>query len=256
MLYDGDYPWDIRAWKTLASLVEHGHEAHLVCRNLARRPADETADGVQIHRLRPLQSARLNTWTTFPLWMNPVWLSRLAEVSRRHRLEALIVRDLPLTLTAVCVGRRHGIPVVMDMAENYPAFLRDVWQYERFRPQNVLVRNPALATLVERAAVRLVDLIAVVIEEARDRLIRTGVPADKIVVVRNTPRIDLTQYPAAWGAPTRDEDCLNLTFVGGLEPMRGLEAVLDMLPARSRRSRSCASRSSARAAGAGSAAGP
>jgi glycosyltransferase involved in cell wall biosynthesis len=119
----------------------------------------------------------------------------------------------------------------MDMAENYPAFLRDIWQYERFRPQNVLVRNPALATLVERAAVRLVDLVAVVIEEARDRLIRAGVPADKIVVVRNTPRIDLTQYPAAWGPPTRDPDCLSLAFVGGLEPMRGLEAVLDMLPA-------------------------
>jgi glycosyltransferase involved in cell wall biosynthesis len=143
----------------------------------------------------------------------------------------LLVRDLPLALAAVAVGRRHKVPVILDMAENYPAMLRDVTRFERFRPHNVLVRNPALAGVVERIATRLVDHVIVVIEEARDRLVEAGVPAERISIVRNTPKVESTRFPAEWGAPATDASRLTLAFVGGLEPMRGLEAALEMLAA-------------------------
>jgi glycosyltransferase involved in cell wall biosynthesis len=229
MLYDSDYPWDVRLWKSATSLVEHGHEVHLVCRNLARRAEEQTLERIRIHRLSPLRNAQLNAFATFPVFVNPLWLGRVAQVVRTHRIEVLVIRDLPLALAGVAVGRRYSVPVILDMAENYPALLRDAWRFERFRLQNVLVRNPAFATLVERIAIRLVDLTLVVIEEARDRLIRLGVPAERISIVRNTPKVELTRFPAAWGEPERDTTRLNLVFVGGLEPMRGLEAVLELL---------------------------
>jgi glycosyltransferase involved in cell wall biosynthesis len=230
-VFDGDYPWDVRIWKFAACLGEHGHEVHLVCRNLARRPAEETLEGLHIHRLRPLANARLNGPMTFPAFVNPVWIGRISEVVKGQRLDALIVRDLPLALAGVAAGRRHRVPVVLDMAENYPAMLRDVNRFERFRPQNVLVRNPVLASLVERIAMRLVDHVVVVIEEAQERLLRAGLPPDRISIVRNTPRVELARFPAAWGPPSRDASRLTVVFVGGLEPMRGLDAALDMLAA-------------------------
>ncbi len=235
VVYDGDYPWDIRVWKVATSLGDHGHEVHLVCRNLARRPDEESLAGLHIHRLRALPGAKLNALGTFPAFMNPVWVRRIAEVVKRSGIEALIVRDLPLALAAVAVGRRHGLPVILDMAENYPAMLRDVTRFERFKLQNVLVRNAALAGVVERIATRLVDHIVVVIEEARDRLVRAGVSADRISIVRNTPKVELTRFPAEWDAPANDATKLTLAFVGGREPMRGLDAALEMLAAAVRR---------------------
>jgi glycosyltransferase involved in cell wall biosynthesis len=202
-----------------------------VCRNLARRPDEEVLDGLRIHRLRSLSSTKLNALTTFPAFLNPVWIGRIAEVVRTYGIEVILVRDLPLALAAIAVGRRHGVPVILDMAENYPAMLRDVKQFERFRLQNVVVRNPLLASIVERIATRLVDHVVVVIEEARDRLIRARVPADRISIVRNTPRVELATFPAAWGTPACDTTKLTVVFVGGLEPMRGLEAALGMFAA-------------------------
>ena len=228
IVFDGDYPWDVRVWKVATSLVDRGHDAHLVCRNLARRPNEEVLDGLRIHRLRSLSSAKLNALTTFPAFLNPAWIGRIAEVVRAYSIEVIIVRDLPLALGAVAVGRRYGVPVILDMAENYPAMLRDVKQFERFRLQNVVVRNPLIASIVERIATRLVDHLVVVIEEARDRLVRAGVPADRISIVRNTPKVELATFPAAWGAPACDTTKLTVAFVGGLEPMRGLESALDM----------------------------
>src|SRR5919106_6325602 len=142
LVFDGYYPWDVRVWKFATCLSDHGHEVHLVCRNLGRRAQEETVDGIQIHRLRPLASARLNALASFPAFVNPAWIARIARVVSTFGLEALIVRDLPLALAGVAVGRRHAIPVLLDMAENYPAMLRDANRFERFRIQNVLVRNP------------------------------------------------------------------------------------------------------------------
>lgn len=235
VVYDGDYPWDVRVWKVATCLGDHGHEVHLVCRNLARRPEEETLEGIRIHRLRPLRSPKLNALVTFPAFLNPTWIGRIAGVVRACGIGGLIVRDLPLALAAVAVGRRHGVPVILDMAENYPAMLRDVRRFERFRLQNVLVRNPLLSSLVERIVLRLVDHVVVVIEEARDRLLRAGLPADRISIVRNTPKVELTRFPTAWGAPARDATKLTVGFVGGLEPMRGLEAALEMFAAAVRR---------------------
>src|SRR5688572_16057178 len=169
LVFDGDYPWDIRIWKMATYLEEHGHEVDLICRNLARRPAEESQGRLRIHRLRPSRRPAFNALVTFPAFVNPVWIGRIAEGVRTRGVQALIVRDLPLALAAVAVGRRYGVPVILDMAENYPAMLRDVNRFERFRPQNVLVRNPWLASMVERLALRLVDHVFVVIEEARDR---------------------------------------------------------------------------------------
>src|SRR5207249_6082917 len=84
-------------------------------------------------------------------------------------------------------------------------------------------------SLVEWIATRLVDHIVVVIEEARDRLLRAGLPAHRISIVRNTPKVELTRFPTAWGVPARDTTKLTVGFVGGLEPTRGLEAALEML---------------------------
>lgn len=231
LVFDGDYPWDIRIWKMATYLGEHGHEVDLVCRNLARRPAEESLDGLRIHRLRPYRRPAFNALATFPAFVNPVWIGRIAEIVRTRRVQALIVRDLPLALAAVAVGRRYGVPVVLDMAENYPAMLRDVNRFERFRPQNALIRNPRLASIVERIALRLVDHVCVVIEEARDRLLSSGVPAARVSVVGNTPRIDLARFRAPGDAPARDASRLSVAFVGGLEPMRGLTAALEMVAA-------------------------
>jgi glycosyltransferase involved in cell wall biosynthesis len=229
LVFDGDYPWDVRVWKFATCLADHGHEVHLVCRNLGQRAERETVDGIHVHRLRPLANARLNALASFPAFVNPTWVARIADVVSTCGIEALIVRDLPLALAGVAVGRRYAVPVLLDMAENYPAMLRDVNRFERFRIQNVLVRNPGLASLVERLALRLVHHVFVVIEEARDRLLRAGVAPDRISIVRNTPNVALTQFPPSWGAPVSDVSRLTLAFVGGLEPMRGLAAALEMV---------------------------
>jgi glycosyltransferase involved in cell wall biosynthesis len=229
-IYDGDYPWDVRVEKVVSSLVEHGHEVHLVCRNLLRRPEEEIHDGIHIHRLRAFGNDGFARAVTFPAFFNPVWISRISGVVRDCAINLILVRDLPMALAAGAVGRWYGIPVILDMAENYPAMLQDIRRSESFSLSNIILRNPLFAKGVEWIAIRMVDHLLVVIEEAKERLVGRGVKPEKISIVSNTPRMNGLEFPAERQDQDKQGSTLSLIFVGGLEPMRGLDSVLEMLP--------------------------
>jgi glycosyltransferase involved in cell wall biosynthesis len=228
-VWDADYPWDVRVEKVSRSLGRE-HEVHLVCRNVKRRPVREQHDRLHIHRL-PVMSwapARLHAALGFPAFFNPVWIRAIGRTVRRQRARVLVVRDLPLALTAVLVGRIARIPVVLDMAENYPAMIQDVWDAGRARLGDRLVRNPRLIGLVERLAVRLVDHILVVVDESRDRLAALGVPAHKMSVVMNTPTLERWhEVPTrASHPPPSPADPLVIAYLGLLEAPRGLRTAI------------------------------
>ena len=228
-IWDADYPWDVRVEKVCQSLRQK-HEVHLVCRNTSRRARYEEADGIYIHRLPliPFNLGWLNRAVGFPAFFNPVWIFAVWCVVRRYRASVIVVRDLPLALTALMMGRWAGIPVVLDMAENYPAMIEDLWG-QKFCLMNYFVRNPALVRLVEKICVRYVDHILVVVEESRRRLIDLGVPAEKISLVMNTPTLERFNGVTS-GAPTstaqKRQEKLTLIYLGLLEWPRGLETAI------------------------------
>ncbi len=227
-LWDADYPWDVRAEKVCATCTSAGYDVHIVARNRAWRPTRERlAEGI-VHRLRPWRwlGRRLDALLSFPAFCNPRWVLHLWRVVRGVRPSVLVVRDLPLCPTAIWVGRWLGVPVVLDMAENYPAMMRKNFEAGRQRPIDYLVRNPAVVARVERYCLPRLDRILVVVEESAARLERLGVPAPRVSLVSNTPplaRVDGRPPVRAGdqGGP------LTLVYVGILEVPRGIADLLE-----------------------------
>ena len=233
-IWDADYPWDVRVEKVCASL-QNKHEVHLVCRNSRRRPTYELLGGLNIHRLPylPESVGKLNAMIGFPAFFNPLWLYTIWRVVRTTKANLILVRDLPLALSALVVGRLMRVPVALDMAENYPAMMQDLRAMTPFGVQtiiNAVTRNPAFVRAVERVAIHSVDNILVVVEEARDRLVRMGVPRSRISLVMNTPTCDRlcsvseSQPAGVSSAPRKN---LTLLYLGLLESPRGLDTVIE-----------------------------
>ncbi len=231
-VWDADYPWDVRVEKVSRSLGRE-HEVHLVSRNLKRQPTYEQRDGLHIHRLPTVRRLpdRLHAIVGFPAFFNPLWIRAVGRTARRHRARLLIARDLPLVLTTLLVGRVLGIPVMLDMAENYAAMIRDLRDSRDDRTGFRLVRNPWLIRAVERLAVRQVDHVITVVDESRDRLLKLGVPASRVSVVMNTPTLErwreLSPTEAAPRSATPDE--LVVAYLGVLEAPRGLGVAIQAM---------------------------
>lgn len=229
-LWDADYPWDVRMEKVSTALTAAGHEVHIVARNRRWRPArEELPEGV-VHRMPPWTWAgqRADAALGFPAFFNPRWLSLLADTVRTVRADVILARDLPLCPTAIRVGRRFGIPVVLDMAENYPAMMRTIWESGRQRPLDYLVRNPSAVAAVERYCLPRVSRVIVVVEEMADRLRTLGVAPDRIDLVSNTPSRARAERardvrPKAADAP------IDVVHLGILEIPRGLSELIEAM---------------------------
>jgi glycosyltransferase involved in cell wall biosynthesis len=227
-VWQADYPWDVRTEKVAATLSEAGYEVHLAARNRRGEQATEARPEATVHRLSPWRWAgrRLDAVLQAPAFFSPRWVRLLSRIVRRERPDLLIVRDLPLCPTALWVGRRHGLPVVLDMAENYPATFRAKWDAGRRKPWDLLVRNPRLFARLEDYCIRRVDHILVVVEESADRLVARGVPRSRIDVVSNTPPA-ARATPGHSGAPRPPTDRLHLVYVGIHTIERGLLELID-----------------------------
>ncbi len=229
-IWDAEYPWDIRVEKVSSALMALGHQVHILARNRHARQAVESLPEGMVHRLPwwTIMGSRLNAASQFPAFFNPRWIALIDRTVRQTQTDVVLCRDLPLAPSAVLVARARRIPVVFDMAENYPAMIADLWVHGRPRAFDGLVRNPRMARMVEKWVVKRADHILVVVEESRRRLIDLGVAEDRITVVSNTPANPMLRRPTPrpTGAHAR------LIYVGQLDSAtRGVGVVLNAIAA-------------------------
>ena len=227
-LWDADYPWDVRTEKICATLTSAGHDVHIVARNRAWRATEERLPEGTVHRMPPWRWAgqRADVLLGFPAFFSPRWRRLLDSVLRRVRPDVLIVRDLPLAPTAIAIARRRHVPVVIDMAENYPAMMQMIFDARRQSMADYLVRNPAAVAAVERYSIARADRVLVVIDEMAERLAHLGVARERIDVVSNTP-----PRARAVEAPERQRpspaEPITLVYLGLLEVPRGIAELID-----------------------------
>jgi glycosyltransferase involved in cell wall biosynthesis len=220
-VWDSEYPWDVRTEKVCQALVAGGHHVVITARNLKAQARTEDRPEGTVERL-PAGPILARRWASFPAFFNPLWLRHLVTVIRKHQIDLIIVRDLPLAPTAL-LAARSDLPVVLDMAENYPAMMRDVWTDRRQRPLDFLVRNPALVAAIERFVVRRVAHVLTVVEESSQRLVALGVPQNRVTVVSNTPPRSRVTAPK----PRAPDEPIRMIYLGLMERHRGIACVLE-----------------------------
>jgi glycosyltransferase involved in cell wall biosynthesis len=231
-IWDADYPWDVRVDKICKSLVNNGYEVHIAARNLRRSIEYENIDGLNIHRMKTFKNSKVNYALSFPAFFSPFWRWFLDNIIQKNNIELIIVRDLPLAIAGIWAGKRHKIPVIFDMAEDYVALIKDIWKARKFKGFNLIVRNPYLAKLVEKYSINNFDHILVVIDEAIDLIKKCGVPHDKVTIVSNTPPLSIVNNSRFQTNSFIEQMRKRYTaiYIGGIQMGRGIQIVLDALP--------------------------
>jgi glycosyltransferase involved in cell wall biosynthesis len=232
-VFQDEYPWDIRVEKFVDTFAAGGHQTVIVSRNrsgLVRR--EVLRPGITVRRLPQSSSAFARNLMNFPAFFSPWWVHEIITAVRREQLDLLIVRDLPLAAAAVLAARATGRPVLLDMAENYPAMLQATWDLRGPRPLDYLVRNPALLRILERLVLPKLSGIFVVSRPSRDRVVKLTRGSIPVWIVGNTPRLERAAQavPSALADRLAAHSGLVLLYVGHMDAKRGLETVVRALP--------------------------
>lgn len=230
VLLNIDYPPDIRVDKEVASLAAVGHRVFLACLSRKGRPQTETTGGMSVTRMTPPEPGlgrALNSLTYHATFRSPYWRDRLIDWARTERVDALHVHDLPFAPTVLKAGRRLGLPVVVDLHENYPAALAG-WKSPdgTERLFRVFERYPGIELEVAREAFRTIT----VVEEGLDRFRVAGIPGERLVVVSNTEPLSYGDEVRSLSRDPRFGEDIVLLYAGGFAPDRGIDVAIRAMP--------------------------
>lgn len=228
------FPPDIRVEKEARSLVAAGNRVVILCDGRPGMAAEDEWESCRIVRVpRPSGVAfRIRNLSHMLTFRSGTWYRAMSRVIQRERIDVLHVHDLPMLGTAIAVGKRFGIPVVADLHENYPAAISYYNEGRGLRR----VAAPLFATerweRYERRCAQAADRVLVVVDEAKDRLVRTGIPAEKITVLENTEDLDhFGSIPIDDAIVKRFGGDFVITYIGGFGGRhRGLPTVIQAMP--------------------------
>jgi glycosyltransferase involved in cell wall biosynthesis len=235
MVLSNRFPPDIRVEKEARTLLTAGHQVHLLAYlpKASHEPAEEDIHGLRVRRIPTesdeLQTAqrRLNSLQFFLTFQNRYWANKMTRWVSDFDLNALHVHDLPLVKTALSVGQGFQIPVIADLHENFPAFLKLRFEVNP-GSRSLLTPRPKRWVSYEGKAVQLATRVVVVVHEAKERLIdQHGVNPDKIEVLMNVEDVDhFTSLELDPEIVSRYQEFFVISYIGGGGKHRGLDTAI------------------------------
>jgi glycosyltransferase involved in cell wall biosynthesis len=234
MILDRVFPPDIRVEKEARTLLKAGHELYLLCMSAPNLPENDIFEGIKLRRRdfypKSLVARKLNSLTNRLTFKNYKLLSQIEKFVSENSIEVLHVHDLPIVRSTLIVGEKRGIPVVVDLHENYPAAVQIYLTNASFKAKflNGLKRWKKY----ENGCLNRVEHIIVVVDEAKERVINDyGIPESKVTVVSNTEDVDFFEnLKLDQSLIDSYKDYFVITYVGGFGPHRGLDVPIKAMP--------------------------
>ena len=222
------YPTDqeVRVTKFAATLSSAGHAFFVFCPEREAQDSAEQFEYGQIIRLGSRRLGAIGKLLLAPVPINPLWILWLRRQFRLNSLDLVIVRDLRLAIPTFIAARTCGIKAILDLGEHYPGMVQVLGKQSLI---HVITRNQWLIKSLEAISVRMADLVWVVVEENKARLLRHN---ERIEVVNNYPLL-YDQGRNSVGQPAEHlaspSEPVTLTSLGIIDNIRGLDLAIDAL---------------------------
>ncbi|MCD6178470.1 MAG: glycosyltransferase family 4 protein [Bacteroidales bacterium] len=224
MVLDHEFPPDIRVENEIEALTASGNEVHIACYTRENRKSVDIFQEAVIHRkvISTFHYKSSIACLKFPFYFN-FWRSFITELFKDNSFEAIHIHDLPLAKVGYEFSQKHNIPFILDLHENWPAMLRMATHTQTFLGK-LLSTNKQWESYELKCSKKATQVI-VVVEEAKDRLVKRGISGDKISVVSNT--LNFNHFSSPKTKP--DTDFITLMYAGGITKHRGLQFVIEGL---------------------------
>ena len=216
-------PADPRIRRQADALLAAGYEVDVFALRDRGQAREELSDGLRIVRL-PVrrQFASFAGHLAEYLAFTGAAAFRLTREHRHRRYAVVQVATLPDFLTfAAATLKLAGVPLLLDLHEDMPAFFDD-----RFRSPALRPLRPVISGMT-RASAAMADAIVTVHEPLRELSLARGVPPKKVTVVMNSAD-DRVFDPARHARrPFQEDGELRLIHHSSLQRIYGLPVAVD-----------------------------
>lgn len=232
MVLDKRFPPDSRVENEAGMLIQAGHSVLIICYPAGghNHSNHKGIKLVEINRPKKwIRNGRALVGSIFDFYTKK-WTAFIYQFIQDHKIDILHVHDLYMALAAIRAAGKSGVPIIVDLHENYPAAIR-TYNWANKMPQKIFVRPQQWSSLEERIF-RQIDGLIVLSEYYKNRLMQRYpfLNESQFVVYPNLPSIkEFEQYPIL-------DDLIDtsgrftLLYFGAIAERRGIFTVLEALP--------------------------
>lgn len=238
IVIENNYPLDreVRTRRVAKALHEAGHSTTIFARNsrsdAARgrirdtlAPTSEQLEHARVERFSWLLSTPGLSVLASPFPFNPLWIVWLLLSFRRADLDLVVACDIKAGPTTIVAAKLLGIPVVIDVRENYVEFARVLSRGSVLGRFGIV---PRLVEVLEAFTFVAADAVWVVTEERKAALDGWVRSRSTIEVVQNVPELeDDRSTPGTAFEPTWSG--FTFVYVGVINDFRGLDPIVEAL---------------------------
>jgi glycosyltransferase involved in cell wall biosynthesis len=218
-------PGDPRVAREVDVLLAAGYAVDILCLRDPGQPAEEIAGARRTVRL-PVRrqfagfAGHLAEYLAFTLATG--W--RLAREHRRRHYRLVQVATLPdFLVLAAAPLKLLGVPLLLDLHEDMPAFFDDRFASPPLRPLRPLIRWAALGSAA------MADALLTVHQPLRDLSVGRGVAPGKIAVVMNSADEAIFDPSSVARRSFMDDGELRLIHASSLQRIYGLGVAIEAL---------------------------
>lgn len=229
IVVDVDYPHvgEVRPTKLARSLRRAGNEVVFISPNSRQRAVTEDLGYGRVYRFGYFLKSRAFPLLSAPSPLNPLWVSWIARIARKERLDVFVASNIRIALPTIVAAKLLRKPLVLDLQENNREVVK---VYPKTRPHHYITKNSKVVGLLEDLCVRLADHTWVVIDERIAAIPSSLRKPGKISVVCHTPGLEEVQASEK-RCPKPKNDDFTLVYFGLFAPGVGsVEPILMALP--------------------------
>jgi glycosyltransferase involved in cell wall biosynthesis len=216
------FPADPRIRREADALLAAGYEVDVFALRDPDQPAEERLGALRILRL-PVRRRFVGFVGHMAEYLAFAGLAalRLTREHRRRSYALVQVATLPdFLVVAAAALKLAGVPLLLDLHEDMPAFFDDKFGSPPLRPMRPMIRG------VARASAAMADALITVHEPLRELALARGVAPDKISVVMNSPDDRIFDPSAQARRIFMQDGELRLIHHSSLQRIYGLEVAL------------------------------
>jgi glycosyltransferase involved in cell wall biosynthesis len=153
--------------------------------------------------------------------------STIIRAALRWRAEVIHVQDFPFSMAALVAARILRLPIVLEIREPYPAALRaDLGPLLRGTMGGAILELiDKVFTFVEFVVCSSVRAVICISDEEKSKLVRLGIPEEKIVVVMTMPEMEEFSSHGDVGPLTSLHH--TIVYAGLFLPWKGIDVLLE-----------------------------
>jgi glycosyltransferase involved in cell wall biosynthesis len=231
IIYYGVHPFNRGIDQLAQNLKKIGHSPEILTRSESRVEKQNFVNGIPIIQVPKSTGNKLADLKLYHFPYNPFWKKLIVHYASQKKWQALIVRETPLSYSAIQAGKKLGVPVFLDMRENLSAM------YKYGKAKNFFVRlfrNSFFVSVFENMMVCNYSHVFTVSAELKEWMVRSyNVLESNITVMENVPSeqfLKIASVAVATPESKKKRELFRMVYAGWITEQKGLGDVVKCLP--------------------------